>query len=335
MTWQEALDNYFLAHETMNETNRAWLRDHVVMDAPLIREMSAEQLDATFSKNGKTNHTRLLRTYVWQTMGLVLCGDADPVNGNVRAYWYRFSDPLYNHFGLYSRLEDDPEFQNYLHHLDAKNNKDAPDRLTSVRKSYVQDLTEDTIKEFVEQQIFRYQGVFQFENANEGWSLLGEGRASLIFFVEKQSLYNKICKEIYNELGISVMASQGYPSLVNTEYFGDELRKKKIKNVGLGGLVDYDSDGWCIADTYRRQFEIMGFGIKDFTILTSLDLFTEATIAADSYPLRNDKESEAWFALTGGIHGKRMGIHANSASKARVKKAVKAWYHQQIEREAK
>jgi hypothetical protein len=72
MTWQEALDNYFLAHETMNETNRAWLRDHVVMDAPLIREMSAEQLDATFSKNGKTNHTRLLRTYVWQTMGLAL-----------------------------------------------------------------------------------------------------------------------------------------------------------------------------------------------------------------------------------------------------------------------
>ena len=40
----------------------------------------------------------------------------------------------------------------------------------------------------------------------------------------------------------------------------------------------------------------------------------------------NDK----WFAETGGINGKRRGIHVNHATGSRVDKAVEAWYQQAI-----
>lgn len=131
------------------------------------------------------------------------------------------------------------------------------------------------------------------------------------------------------------MLSQGQPSLVAAEYFGDELRAKKIKRVALAGLVDWDPAGFLIAQSYRRNFERLGFGIKSFTILTSLDLFTEHSLKTKSYdltkvPKEREKLTQKWFEQTKGIHGERRGIYVNHARRNRVDKAVKDWYQDQV-----
>lgn len=339
MTWKEAVDNYFQTHETMNDDNRAWLRKHVVMDAPLISQMTVEQLEATFNDaKGRINNVLLIRTLVWQCIGLVLCGDEDPVNGNLRGFWYSFVDPIYEQFGLYARLLKSPDFRTYVRRLATASDNLEPRRLariTHVQESYITDLSERVLKQYVAQGIFRYQGVFKFENANAGWALTGEGHASLVFAVEKQSLFKTLSKPLYQELGITVIASRGYPSLTALEFLGDELRRKGIKNVGLAVLCDYDDDGWGIARTYRKHFETVGFGIKNFTILTSLELFTAKALAEKARKLdETDPAVKAWFAETGGINGECKGIRVNHAGKPRIRKAVKAWYKEQTEKKA-
>ncbi len=330
MTWQEALAQYYESHPTLDEENRAWLRAEVRMDAPLLEEMEREELLATFSTDGDMSHAALIRTLVWQALGLILCGREEPLNGNLRSFHYRFSDSIYAGNGLYTTVSKaDPGFQDYLAWAT------EPGRGETAKKSYIQNLCENVFQEYVEHRIFRYQGPFKVHNANEGKARLGEGRASLIFFTEKQGL-EEYCKAYHADLRISTMVSQGQPSLVAAEYFADELRAKKIKRVALAGLVDWDPSGFLIARTYRRNFERLGFGIKNFTILTRLDLFTEHSLKTKSYDLTKvapgrEKLTQSWFLETKGIHGERRGIYVNHARRGRVDKAVKDWYEEQVE----
>ena len=329
-TWQEALGKYYQSHPTLDESNRAWLQAEVVMDAPLLEEMTREQIVATFQVDGRMSHARLVRTLVWQALGLILCGREDPLRGNLRSFHYRFSDPLYGSLSLYKSVSDkDPRFQDFL--------ASDPDcgRGETAKKSYIGNLCEDVFAEYVAQKIFRYQGAFEIKNANEGNSKLGEGRASLLFFTEKQGL-DDYCKRYYEEYRISTMFSRGQPSLVTAEYFADELRAKKIARLNLVGLVDWDPAGFQIARTYRRNFEQLGFGIKGFTILTSLDLFTEHALETKSYDLTNvapgrEKLTQKWFEETKGIHGKRRGIYVNHARQNRVDKKFNDWYKDQVD----
>jgi hypothetical protein len=94
MTWQEALQDYF---DKLKPEQQQWLQKWVLLDAPLLAEIEdTETLIALFKRNGRLVHTALLRTLVWQTLGLVLVGAEDPVCGNIRTFWYSFVDPLYS-----------------------------------------------------------------------------------------------------------------------------------------------------------------------------------------------------------------------------------------------
>ena len=328
MNWQEALNTYYQTHPTLNEQSRQWLQDEVVMDAPLIEEMTREQILSTFRVNGEMSHARHIRTLVWQSMGLILCGREDPLKGNLRSFHYRFSGPIYSGNDLYTEVSDkDPRYQEYLATLDT----DELDRGDTAEKGYIGNLGEDVFQEYVEHKIFRYQGVFQVKDANEGKCRLGEGRASLIFFTEKEGLM-AYCKRYHEDYRISTMASRGQPSLVSAEYFSDELKAKKIKRLALIGLVDWDPAGFLIASTYRRNFERQGFEIKNFTILTRLDLFTEHALKTKSYPLNPEKTiTKKWLELTGGIHGECRGIYANHAREGRVDRVFNDWYQDQVD----
>lgn len=330
MTWQDALAKYYQSHQTLDESNRAWLQAEVVMDAPLLEEMTREQIVATFQVKGRMSHARLIRTLVWQALGLILCGREDPLRGNLRSFHYRFSAPLYESLSLYTAVsEKDPRFQEYL--------ASDPDceRGETAQEGYIDNLCEDVFAEYVAHKIFRYQGPFEVKNANEGKSRLGEGRASLLFFTEKEGLED-YCIRYHDEYRISTMVSRGQPSLVTAEYFADELRAKKIARVNLVGLVDWDPAGFLIAESYRRNFEQLGFGIKGFEILTSLDLFTEHALKTKSYDLTtvNPRRKEIvrkWFDKTKGINGECRGIYANHARQNRVDKKFKDWYQDQVD----
>lgn len=328
MTWQEAVSAYYQTHPTLNDQNRRWLSTKVLMDAPLIEEMTREQILATFSNKGEMNHARLMRTLVWQCLGLILCGQEEPLKGNLRSFDYRFTKPIYGRNELYKVVSDkDRRYQEFLASLDS----DELRRGETVKQSYISNLCEDIFQEYVEQKVFRYQGAFDVRDANAGKCRLGEGRASLIFFTEKEGLED-YCVRYHDEYRISTMMSRGQPSLVSAEFFGDELRAKKIKRVALAALVDWDPAGFSIAATYRRNFENLGFEVKNFQLLTRLDLFTEHALKTKSYALDGQKSQvKKWFELTGGIHGECRGIHVNHARENRVNGVFKDWYQDQVD----
>lgn len=341
MTWQEALAHYFQTHETLDEMNRAWLRAKVLMEAPLLTELDTADLVALVTRDDEVNHTLLIYTLVWQTMGRILAGNEDPIEGNLRGFWYTFVDPLYSRHELYKELTKSPAFHAYIDALQAegrflhRTRKQLININSKIRKAYCQDLCEDAIQQFVIKKVFRYQGPFSFKDPHAHLKLLGENRASIVFFIEKEGLFPTYCEKYHERHGISAIASKGYPSHLSLEYFADQLRGKKIKNVALGGLVDYDPAGFGIADDYRAKFEQLGFGIKSFTILTSTELFTEEALQTKSRDLEKvhphkEKQTQAWFDRTQGIHGKRRGIHVNHAVKSRVHKAVAQWYKEQL-----
>lgn len=334
MTWQEALAHYYATHETLDDTNRAWLREKVLLDAPLLTELDTDSLVALFSdEKGKLNNRWLIFTLVWQIMGLILAGQEDPLEGNLRGFWYQYANSLYTQNQLYKRLAKDPDFLAYVDALHAEGRLIADNR--KITEGYCQDLCEDAIQQFVIQKVFRYQGPFKFRDPHPTLKLLGDNRASIIFFVEKEGLFETYCRKYHERHGISAVASKGFPSHLSLEYFADQLHSKKIKNVALGGLVDYEPTGFGIARDYRQKFVDLGFGIKGFTILTATELFTEETLATKYRDLTKvhpgkEKQTKEWFEETGGIHGKRHGIHINHAVKSRVHKAVERWYKDQI-----
>lgn len=339
-TWKEALDEYYRAHQTLNDENRAWLRKHVLLDAPRIDEMERKQVLTTFATSkGKFNNTLFIFTILWQTLGCILCGETEPLNGNVRGLWYTYIDPLYQQFNLYGDLSvEEPEFRLFLQeraqrHRGLLNLNDL--RATSrAKQSYIEKQVGDCFKQLVANRILRYNGPFQIFDHLGGAGLIGS-RASLLFIVEKEGL-REYCQRYYDRYNISVLWGRGEPSLATCEYFGDQLLAKRVKRIHFGMLVDYDPPGYLIARTYPRHFECMGFETKGFNILTTTDLFTDRALELYSEDIdqahpTHKKINDAWFKETNGINGKRRSIHVNKAMKSRVDKAVDAWYHNAIE----
>jgi hypothetical protein len=290
-------------------------------------------LIALFRKNGELVHSHLFRTLVWQTLGLVLAGLKDPLRSNIRSFWYEFVDPLYSRHNLYREIRgDDPDFLAFLEEADEETLRESEDQ---IKKRSTVKLTERTIQEFVFAGIFKYSGPFEFKDSKTGQALVGRKTASIVLFCEKEGLLN-LMKEAYREHGISIICSNGNPSTLSLEEFSDQLKAKKISHLSLGGFVDYDPPGFTIADDYVEKFQAFGFKLRSFTMLTSLELFTEKALAEDYNDLEKvkpnkEKQTQAWFEKTGGIHGKRRGIHLNKASKPRIRKAWTKWIQEQKE----
>lgn len=344
MTWQEALSHYFETHITLTEESRTWLKSRVDLDAQLVKSYSRDGLVARFAVHGELNHTRLIATLVWQTLGQVLAKKAKPIDGNLRSFWYRIADPIYSRKDLYSTFRG-PDFERYLDRLQEEPEYSSQSRTKLVNdhtilQSYCKDLCEDVIQSFVEMKVFRYKGPLLFRDPHPNLHLMGEGRASFVFFVEKEGLYDRFCKKVYNKHEVTVIASKGFPSLLCLEYVADELGTKGITKVALAGLVDYEPHGFLIAKEYARKFTTLGFGIKGFTILTNPTLFTQEMLDNNYRDLTHVSPSkegltQAWFEQTGGIAGKRRGIQVDHVEDARVFKAVRKWYKDLIRTEDK
>lgn len=333
MTWQEALQDYF---NNLKPPQQQWIQQQVVADAPLLQDVEdADIFVALFPFQGNLNHTALFKTLVWQTLGLVLCGAEEPIRGNIRTFWYNHVDPLYSRHKLYKEIRsDDPFYLEFLQELE----EDDEIRLEpedKIKKRSTVKLNETTIQEFVMAGVFKYSGPFQFKDSKTGQALVGRGTASIILVCEKEGLLSFV-KQAYDQHGISIICSNGNPSTLSLEAFADQLKAKGIVNISPAALVDYDPSGFGIADDYLNKFMAFGFKIRRFTMLTSLDLFTEKALAESYNDLTvvspsKEKMTEAWFQKTGGIHGKRWSIHINKASKPRIRKAWDQWIQKEKE----
>jgi hypothetical protein len=342
MDWKEFRTQFY---EQLQDAQRTWLDKAVEVDAPdLVHEISTEELIRRFQDRRKqsppsptvanVDDARLTRTLVWQSLLKIRSGNLRGVDGNLRSFWYREGLPLYLKHGLLSsageRLclirEDDDEYWTPIEMGVFDEENDLAFARASGHQDYVIRCFSNGLGDFVRHGIASYAD-FGFEE-EKGSMLVGSGHASVTFYTEKVGLF-ALCRQYYEDYGITGMASNGEPTLIGMESFTKALRKKRIRNVHIGTLTDYDPWGWRIAINVAKKLTLFGFKVTH-TPLTDLKLFDPKVLQQHGEDLgRHTKgkktQAEQWFKITNGIHGQFKGIHVDLADRSKIDAAVASW----------
>ncbi len=277
---------------------------------------------------------------------LLMCPMIEPLEGNLRSFWYRDQGPFIKFHNLLVTDEAPilamrgvtdvfPDvielMENFIQIRDFDGFEDILFRGGGGREMYLTNKMGISFDQFVIRGFFRFQGEFKFQDSREFFRVIGKKRPRFILYTEKEGLF-WLCKDIAQELGITVIASQGEPGWLTMEYFSDALKARGVKNVEVVALTDYDPWGYNIAKNFGEKLmePVFGFGVKT-EHLTSLDLFTKESIKYKkrdltqvSYSKR--KQVDDWMKITGGINGEPFGMHIDNADFGRIKTAVKKWY---------
>ena len=106
--------------------------------------------------------------------------------------------------------------------------------------------------------------------------------ANIILFSEKTG-HQDFLEEIYEQYQVSILALGGQPSVLNVEYFVDELKKQKVdirRSFYLFSIVDYDPSGWIIRDAFVDN--LRHYGVKNTHVI---DLVHPDMLAPDEVKL--------------------------------------------------
>ncbi len=255
----------------------------------LIKNFKAEGAAPAYP----VNVSRLMRNLVWQMKERVAAEEKE-FHELVRTYWYMYVKSTLARAGSLSQETD----------------------------QYKQ-LTEniaDMVRDFL---LMTYKAI-GFRDENEANKKVGV-YANVIPFSEKLGHF-KYLTDIQAQYNVSVIALGGQPSVMNVEYFVDELKKPKTAAEALAGrpkmlslpaeagssklnlkrsfylysIVDFDPSGWIIRDAFinnLRHYKIKNTKVYD---LINPDMLTPEEIMLARYPIRAGADMEAknkkWLA---------------------------------------
>ncbi|MDO8717269.1 MAG: hypothetical protein Q7J73_10780 [Dehalococcoidales bacterium] len=246
------------------------------------------------------NVSRLMRNLVWQMKERVAAGEKE-FHELVRTYWYMYIKSTLARAGALSAETD----------------------------QYKQ-LTEniaDMVRVF---QLMTYKDI-GFRDENEANKRIGVN-ANIIPFSEKLGHFNYLT-ELHQQYNVSAIALGGQPSVMNIEYFVDDLKKAKSgpqlvdrpkvfslpaaagslkfnlkRSFYLYSIVDFDPSGWIIRDAFinnLRHYKIKNTKVYD---LINPDMLTPEEILMARYPIRAGADMEAknkkWLADVEARHYK-------------------------------
>jgi len=239
-----------------------------------------------------------MRNLVWQMKERVAAGEKE-LNELIRTYWYMYVKPTLA----------------------------RADSLSADTDQYDQ-LTENIVNMVKTFRLLAYKDI-GFRDENETNKRIGVN-ANIIPFSEKLGHF-KYLSEIHKQYNVSAIALGGQPSVMNVEYFVDDL--KKVKGGGpspvqlrytdapvaaynpaaagssklnlkrsfyLYSIVDYDPSGWIIRDAFinnLRHYKIKNTKVYD---LINPDMLTPEEIMLARYPIRAgadmDAKNKKWLA---------------------------------------
>ena len=264
----------------------------------LIHDQKKDWLVKNFKAEGASpeypvNVARLIRNLVWQMKERVAAGEKE-FNELIRTYWYMYIKPTLA----------------------------RADSLSQETDQYKQ-LTENIAAMVKDFQLLAYKDI-GFRDENEANKKVGV-YANVIPFSEKLGHF-KYLTDIQAQYNVSVIALGGQPSVMNIEYFVDELKKPKTAAEALAGrpkmlslqdaaassklnlkrsfylysIVDYDPSGWIIRDAFinnLRHYKIKNTKVYD---MINPDMLTPEEIPLARYPIRAgadmDAKNKKWLA---------------------------------------
>jgi hypothetical protein len=231
-----------------NEQYQAIIDENLKSFEKEIRFMTADELKSNFKyqSTGEFNIREFFANMIWEYYNLLQLGKRDPIEGNIRTFWYYLKPTLSKAVSINSQ----PQYGTMI----------------------------DTFRELiVTHKLFKYKD-FGFISDSEGNYLLGSKAPNIILVGEKVGHLKKL-KRLQEEFGITIAVLGGMPSILSTEYLVDELEKAfdiKEKNVHLITLVDYNPSSAIIYQTFMAQ--LRHEGIKNLVSvghLLSPDSFTK------------------------------------------------------------
>ena len=268
----------------------------------LIHDQDKDWLITNFKPEGASpypvNVSRLMRNLVWQMKERVSSGEK-PFHELVRTYWYMY----------------------------VKSTLARSDSLSAATDQYKQ-LTENITAMVKDFQLMAYKDI-GFRDENEANKKIGVN-ANVITFSEKLGHFGYLT-DIQKQYNISAISLGGQPSVMNVEYFVDDLKKVKSGQVladrpmmlrlpargakidlrrsfYLYSIVDYDPSGWIIRDAFinnLRHYKIKNTKTYD---LINPDMLTPEEIMLARYPIRAGADMEAknkkWLADVTARHYK-------------------------------
>ena len=240
-----------------------------------------------------------MRNLVWQMKERVSSGEK-PFNELVRTYWYMYIKSTLARAGALSAETDQYK------------------QLTENIVAMVKDFT-----------LLSYKDI-GFRDENAANKRIGIN-ANVIPFSEKLGHFNYLA-DLNKQYNVSAIALGGQPSVMNIEYFVDDLKKAKSapelvarpkifampeaagskfnlkRSFYLYSIVDYDPSGWIIRDAFLdnlRHYKIKNTKVYD---LINPDMLTPEEIMLARYPIRAGADMEAknkkWLADVEARHYK-------------------------------
>jgi hypothetical protein len=225
----------------------------------LIHEQDKKWLVKYFGEGADeypVNIACLMRNIVWQLRERILKGEKPPLTELVRTFWYMYikptlarADSLAEKVDQYAQLIDQLVFM-------------------------VKDL-----------ELLRYNDI-GFRDDNEAHRKVG-ANANVLLFAEKLG-HQGFLTEIAEMYKVSTIALGGQPSVLNVEYFVDDLKKTKInlqRSFYLFSIVDFDTSGWIIRDAFLD--DLAHYGIKNVKVfdLINPDVLTPDEVLMSRYPI--------------------------------------------------
>ena len=263
----------------------------------LIHDQKKDWLLKNFKAEGSTptypiNVSRLTRNLVWQMKERVAAGEKE-FNELVRTYWYMYVKSTLARAGALSAKTDQYK------------------QLTENIVAMVKDFT-----------LMSYKDI-GFRDENEANKRVGVN-ANVIPFSEKLGHFTYLA-DISKQYNVSTIALGGQPSVMNIEYFVDDIKKAKSgkaledrppllslqaaaagpkfnlkRSFYLYSIVDFDPSGWIIRDAFinnLNHYKIKNTKVYD---LINPDMLTPEEIMLARYPIRAgadmDAKNKKWLA---------------------------------------
>jgi hypothetical protein len=280
------------------ELNKILKKERIKSYKEDIRLMTKKRLIQRFkaTSSGKPKATLIIKNQIWQTYQWIKQGNEEPIEGNIRTYWYSHIKPTLARVGLLKGRHD--HYQTML----------------SVFTELVRDYN-----------LFRYAD-FGFDDDNWENRRIATKMPNVILFGEKAG-WLRTLKAFYEEYGMTVAVLGGAPSLLSTEYLVKQLSQVTSLNQKfyLISAVDYDPSGEMIANSFVSQLKDQGLKDIELINLISLENYTKKEIRLFKFPIpsKNKTKVKNWIKSTNGINGKAFGLEADSMPRARYKKLVK------------
>jgi len=232
--------------------------------AVLIHDQSKEWLIEHF-KLGATDYpvnvSRLMRNIIWQMRSRIDAKEKEPFKELVRSFWYAYIKPTLA----------------------------RADSLVHETDQYDQ-LVATLVKMVKDKAVMDYKDI-GFRDDNQANRKAGLN-ANVILFAEKVGHWGFL-SEMIDKYQISTIALGGQPSVLNVEYFVDDLKATGIdvrRSFFLFSIVDYDTSGWIIRDAFID--DLKRYGIKNIqnTDLINPDILTPEEIQLSRYPLSDAED---------------------------------------------